>query len=289
MSEVLNDVLIEGFDASKVEYKEKKEDIDNQHWINIQRSYRVGRIEKGMITGFESIKIDGVNEQLCGIIRLGSKIKGIVPLSESDFDLKKDSSATNKFRSLAGKEITFNVISFDEESRIFVASRKQAREQMREKFFQNFDVGHNIHFAIRFVNNDYLVGDIGGVEAFLHVSELSYAWINDLRDRFESGQLLRVQITEINKEKQEVKVSRKALLESPFPDCAERYKEGGEYVATVTGVTGGHIFTNLEDGVDSINSHLKFELPEIGSKVLIRITKVNIKDEKITSRITRTL
>lgn len=282
--EALNNILIEGFDPSKAEYKPENE--DSKHWLEIQSAYQNNKIITGELVGFENIKLEGKKE-LCGIVWKGN-IKGIIPIRESGID-PEDQQAINKYRALSGKEISFKVLHYEKDSNLFVASRKKAREEMAEITIRKIDCGYNIHCVIREVYQGHVVGDIGGIDVIIPVFELTYGWIDDLRDHYKSGDHIRVQVMEIDKEKREVKVSHKPLLKNPFPDCATRYVKNGEYVGTVSGVQSYGIFVNLEEGVDSLAPHLKYQNVKKGDKVLIRIVKIDLEKEHISSKIIRIL
>ena len=284
MAEILNSVLIEGFDPEKAEYKPTE--TEDKNWLEIQSAYQNNKIINGELTGFESLQINEKKE-LCGVIRLGN-IKGLIPLQESGID-PKDQQAINKYRTLSGNSVQFKVLKFDKEANMFIASRKKAREETADITLKKIDVGFNIHCVIREVYQGHVVGDIGGIDVTIPVSELTYAWIEDLRDEYRSGDHLRVQVIELDKKKREVKVSHKPLLQNPFPDCATRYMKNGEYVGRVSGVQNYGIFVNLEDGVDSLAPHLKFQNVQKGDKVLVRVVNVDIEKEQIRAKIVRVL
>jgi len=160
---------------------------------------------------------------------------------------------------------------------------------MAEITLRKIDEGYNIYCVIREVEPGHVVGDIGGIDVHIPVFELTYGWVEDLRDRYEPGEVIEVQVMKIDKEKQEVKVSAKPLIENPFLECIERYKKNGEYVGTVSGVEEYGIFVNLEEGVDSLARHLKFQNVQKGDQVLVRILSVDAEKERISARIIRVL
>lgn len=283
MVETLNPVLIEGFDPEKAEYKIEEND---QYWTEIQSAYQNDKIINGTLLGFENVKLNDKKE-LCGIVWMGN-IKGLIPLRESGID-PEDKNAINKYRALSGMEINFKVLHFDQEGNMFLASRKKAREEMAEITLRKIDVGYNIHCVIREVHPRHVIGDIGGIDVIIPVFELTYGWIEDLREHYKPGTHIRVQVMEINRETKEVKVSHKALLKNPFPDCTTRYAKGGEYVGTVSGVQNYGIFVNLEEGVDSLAPHLKFQHVKKGDKVLVRVINIDVEKEKIRTKIVRVL
>ncbi|WP_052345857.1 hypothetical protein [Paucisalibacillus sp. EB02] len=215
-------------------------------------------------------------------------IKGLIPLFESGID-PEDKQAVNKFRALSGKKIAFKVLQYSKDDNIFIASRKQAKEHMAEITLRKIDVGFHIYCAAREVHQGHIVGDIGGIDVHIPVFDLTYGWVDDLRDMYKSGDHIKVQVMEIDSESKEVKVSAKPLLKNPFPDCSTRYQKNGEYVGKVSGVQNYGIFVNLEDGVDSLAPHLKFQNVQKGDKVLVRVIGVDLEKEQIRTKIVRVL
>ena len=282
-TETMSNVLIEGFDPKKVRTFRSE---DNSKWVEVHSAYRNGTIMKGELVGFETLKLNKEKE-LCGVIRLDN-IKGLIPLQESGID-PKDQQAINKYRALSGKEIAFKVLHFDEEKNMFVGSRKQARDEMKEITLRKIDKGVNVYCSIREVFPGHLIGDIGGIDVHIPVFELTYGWVDDLRDMFKTGETIEVQVTELDKAEGSVKVSAKPLMQNPFPDCATRYEKNAEYVATVSGVPNYGIFCNLEPGVDSLAPHLKFQNVQKGDRVLVRIQHVDTKKEQIRTKIVRVI
>lgn len=283
MSDVLS-VLIEGFDPKKVELVEREE--ESPKWKEIQSAYQNGTILSAELVGFENIKLNDKKE-LCGIVYLDD-IKGIIPLFESGID-PEDKQAINKFRNLSGKKIAFKVLSFSKDDNLFVASRKQAKEQMAEITLRKIDEGYTIYCVVREVHQGHIIGDIGGIDVHIPVFELTYGWIDDLRDVYKVGDHIKVKVMKIDRDKKEVTVSAKPLLKNPFPDCAKRYVKNGEYVGKVTGVQPYGIFVNLEEGVDSLAPHLKFQNVLKGDRVLVRVINVDVEKEQIRTKIIRVL
>lgn len=285
-AEEMTSILIEGFDPSRL--KKAREVDEGLHWRDIQSAYQNELVLDDVLIGLENIRKGSSKEtMLCGIIRRGN-IKGIIPLDESGID-PESKNAINQFRALTGKKVAYKVLNFDKDAGMFIASRKQAKEQMAEITLRKIDEGYRIYCVVRDVEPGHIIGDIGGIDVHIPVFELTYGWVDDLRERYETGDIIEVQVMSINRETLEVSVSAKPLLKNPFPDCAERYKKSGEYVGKVSGVQEYGIFVNLEEGVDTLARHLKFQNVQKGDQVLVRILGVDTEKERISSRIIRVL
>ena len=68
--------------------------------------------------------------------------------------------------------------------------------------------------------------DINGVDALLHVSDLSHGRVKKPSDMVSLGQKLKVKITKIDPETNRVSASIKALTEDPYENLEKKYSIG---------------------------------------------------------------
>ena len=133
--------------------------------------------------------------------------------------------------------------------------------------------------------------DINGIDALLHVSDLSYGRVKKPSDLVTIGQKLKVKITKIDEKTNRVSASIKALTEDPYENIDKKYKVGEIYQGTVTKIMDYGCFIKIEDGIEGLihNSELDWTNKNIKpSKVLsvsqnIQFKIVNI--DKDTKRI----
>ena len=133
--------------------------------------------------------------------------------------------------------------------------------------------------------------DINGVDALLHVSDLSHGRVKKPSDLVSIGQKIKVKITKIDGKTNRVSASIKALTEDPFENIEKKYKVGEFYKGIVTKIMDYGCFVKIEDGVEGLihNSELDWTNRNIKpSKVLsvsqeIKFKIVNI--DKETKRI----
>ena len=129
--------------------------------------------------------------------------------------------------------------------------------------------------------------DINGVDALLHVSDLSHGRVKKPSDLVSVGQKLKVKITKIDPKTNRVSASIKALTEDPYSNIDKKYKVGNIYEGTVTKIMDYGCFVRLEDGIEGLihNSELDWVNRNIKpSKVLsvsqnIKFKIVNIDKE----------
>ena len=94
--------------------------------------------------------------------------------------------------------------------------------------------------------------DIKGIDALLHVSDLSHGRVKKPSDLVTIGQAMKVQITKIDKETNRVSASVKALTEDPYDSLEKKYKIGSAYNGTVTKLMDYGAFVRLEDGIEGL-------------------------------------
>ena len=76
--------------------------------------------------------------------------------------------------------------------------------------------------------------DINGVDALLHITDLSHGRVKKPSDLVTIGQKIKVKITKIDEKTNRVSASVKALTEDPFEKIEKRYREGEFYEGVVT-------------------------------------------------------
>ena len=122
--------------------------------------------------------------------------------------------------------------------------------------------------------------DINGIDALLHVSDLSHGRVKKPADLVSIGQKLKVKITKIDEKTNRVSASVKALTEDPFENIEKKYKVGNIYDGTVTKIMDYGCFVKIEDGVEGLihNSELDWTNRNISpSKILSVSQKIKFK------------
>ena len=146
---------------------------------------------------------------------------------------------------------------------------------------KNINEGDIVEDAIVKVTTDWgIFLDLNGVDALLHVSDLSYGRVKKPSDLVTIGQKLKVKITKIDKKTNRVSASIKALTENPFENLDQKYKVGEIYDGIVTKIMDYGCFVKIEDGIEGLihNSELDWKNKNIKpSKVLTLSQKIKFK------------
>jgi small subunit ribosomal protein S1 len=128
--------------------------------------------------------------------------------------------------------------------------------------------------------------DINGIDALLHVSDLSHGRVKKPSDLVTIGQTMKVKITKIDKTTNRVSASVKALTEDPYDSLEKKYKVGSTYTGTVTKLMDYGAFVRLEDGIEGLihSSELSWTNKNVQpAKILSASQDVKVKIVSIDS------
>ena len=94
--------------------------------------------------------------------------------------------------------------------------------------------------------------DINGIDALLHVSDLSHGRVQKPSELVSIGQKLKVKITKIDKKTNRVSASVKALSSDPYDNIEKKYKIGEIYEGIVTKIMDYGCFVKIEPGIEGL-------------------------------------
>ncbi len=134
--------------------------------------------------------------------------------------------------------------------------------------------------------------EINGIDALLHVSDLSHGRVKKPSDLVTIGQNIKVKITKIDEKTNRVSASVKALTEDPFDNIEKKYKVGNFYEGIVTKIMEYGCFVKLEDGVEGLihNSELDWtnrnikpnKVLSVSQKIKFKIVNIDKETKRIS-------
>ncbi len=118
---------------------------------------------------------------------------------------------------------------------------------------KNINEGDIIDNAIVKATTDWgIFLDINGIDALLHVSDLSHGRVKKPADLVTIGQKIKVKITKIDEKTNRVSASVKALTIDPYESIEKKYKIGEIYEGIVTKIMDYGCFVKIEDGIEGL-------------------------------------
>lgn len=170
---------------------------------------------------------------------------------------------TSKSGLKKGDSVYASVISMDSEDGNVVLSMKRAdREKYWLEMQQKFESGEPISVAIVDANKGGLMTDIGGIQGFLPVSQLSPAnyprvsggdkdeILNRLRQFI--GTEMMVKVINCDKENNKLIFSEKAVRAEEVKTKIDKYKVGDKVTGRITGVVDFGLFVSLDPQIEGL-------------------------------------
>jgi len=177
-------------------------------------------------------------------------VRAFMPASRSG---AKDAPDMEK---LIGQEIRCRIIKLDVADEDVVVDRRAVLEEderaVKERRYSEVKEGETVHGIVRSLTDYGAFVDIGGVDALLHVAELSWARISKPSDVLTVGQEVEVKVLKVDAAKKRISLGMKQLLPHPWDLVSEKYKVGERINGTVTRVTDFGAFVELEKGIEGL-------------------------------------
>jgi len=274
--------------GSKIEvYLERIESFKGEIVISREKAKRMNawnRMEKVFATG-EEITAYITGRVKGGFIATCDGLPTFMPASQIDVRPLK------KFDHLMNVPLKVIATRIDKVRGNVCTSRRAVLEKSKDidakEALKNLKEGDIIDDAKVKATTDWgIFLDIKGIDALLHVSDLSHGRVKKPSDLVTIGQTMKVKITKIDKETNRVSASVKALTEDPYGNLEKKYKIGSIYTGTVTKLMDYGAFVRLEDGIEGLihSSELSWTNKNIQpAKVLSASQEVKIKIVSIDS------
>ena len=220
--------------------------------------------------------------------------KAFCPLSQMESFFVKDPEV------YLGKQLDFIVSSYNKKQ-CLLSRRNLQQEKAKKKIQDLFD---------RLDEKPEVTGTITGLkdfgahvlidaclEAFLHISELSFSHVDNIHDFLEIGQNITVSVIDItgdfsSERLPRVSLSLKAREDDPWENASKEFLIGGNYKAKVVRLLPFGAFVSLKPGVEGLihvseMSWIKSvrkpeELLSIGDIVAVRVLELDSFKKKMS-------
>ncbi|MFQ5519566.1 MAG: 30S ribosomal protein S1, partial [Mariprofundus sp.] len=192
-----------------------------------------------------------VNAEIKGGYRVNlSGLNAFMPRSEADTDMHVSAAE------LVGKPCKVAVLEARRKPENIVVSRKKPmsaeRDAQRAKFFEGKAVGDKLSGEVKRMADFGAFVDLGGVDALLHVSDISWRRIKHPSEMLSAGQNVTVEVVKLNAETGKVSVSMKALQSDPWGNVAVNYESGMRLTGTVRRLLDFGAVVEIEPGVEGM-------------------------------------
>ncbi|MGF9966702.1 30S ribosomal protein S1 [Bacillus rhizoplanae] len=241
------------------------------------KALQVGDIVTGTVTKVEDKQV---------FVNVGYKTDGVIPISElANVHIEKAGDVVEVEQTLELKVIKL------EDDDLVLSKRAVDAEKAWEVLQGKFTSGEVFDVTIKDIVNGGLVVDLG-VRGFIPASLVEMHYVEDFTDY--KGKTLAVKIVELDREKNRVILSHKAVVEQELETkkkaAVSSLKEGDIVEGTVQRLTDFGAFVNVGgvDGLVHISqiSHDRVEQPSdvlaVGQTVKVKVLSVDADTQRIS-------
>lgn len=260
------------YELSRVKVERPKD------WSSLEKAFA----DKAAIAGVVTAVIKGG-------LSVDVGVRAFMPASRSG---AKDAAEMEK---LIGQEIRCRIIKLDVADEDVVVDRRAVLEDeeraARERRYTEVKEGETVSGVVRSLTDYGAFVDIGGVDALLHVADISWGRVNKPSDVLSVGQQIEALVLKVDPAKKRISLGLKQLLPHPWDLVGEKYKVGERVRGSVTRVTDFGAFVELERGVEGLihlsemswskKTRKPSDVVKPGDQVEVVILGVNQADRRI--------
>ncbi len=155
-----------------------------------------------------------------------------------------------------GKKLPCQVVEVDRrEKRVIVSARavmELEAQRAREKLMAELQEGDVRDGVVRQVMPYGAFVDLGGVDGLVHVSQMSYARVENPAEFVQPGQKVKVQVLKIDREANRISLGMKQLAPDPWEAALAKYPPGFLITGTITKLADFGAFCQLEPGLEGL-------------------------------------
>lgn len=157
----------------------------------------------------------------------------------------------NRLYSYIGKKFRVRVINFDYDPTKLIFSERAAEEEKRVERVKELKVGEILEVEITGISDFGLfVKFFDDLEGLIHISEVSWERVDDLKGKFEIGQKLEAKIVSV--ENGRVALSLKRMTKDPWLTKVKKYKIGDKIKGAVKKIVPFGALVSVNEGVEGL-------------------------------------
>jgi len=196
-----------------------------------------------------------------------SSLRAFLPASQVDLGF------VSSLDTYVGQKFAVEITEVNPAKRNLVVSRKsiliQERKEAAATFWPTVDVGQQYPGRVKTIKDYGAFVDIGGVDGFLHIGEMSWSRLKHPSDVLAEGQLVDVVIISLDREKQKIGLGMRQLSQNPWDQIIEKYGVGTTVTGKVTRTSDFGAFVELEPSVEGL-----IHISELDHKRVKKVTDV---------------
>ena len=194
----------------------------------------------------------------------------------------------NELKNLIGTKLMVSIIAVDSKEGKLIFSEKNGSQKERQDIIDKYKVGDVLEGEVTgIVDFGVFVKIEDGLEGLVHISEIDWALVENLRTRYKTGDRVTVKIIEIKEGR--ISLSIKALKENPWKTAEGKYKKGEKVSGVVIKYNKHGALVSIEEGFSGLVHISEFgaedklrEALALGKSYPFTITLFEPKEQRMT-------
>jgi small subunit ribosomal protein S1 len=220
-------------DSKKISISLKQ--MKDDPWKNVEDKFPKGTIHQGTVTKIFPFGFT---------VKLDDGIEGLVHESEVFWARKGKISDVVALNDV----VEVKVLDIDKENRRMNLSYREAIGNPWEDIDEKYNEGNVVKGTVeKILPNGAIIKLEEGLTGFLHVSELSWNFIDSVEEALKEGDKEKVKILNIDKENKKIKLSIKQAKENPWKKVSKEVKVGDTLKGKITRFAGKGAVVLIDD------------------------------------------
>ena len=232
------DFVVERIDESEgVVILSREGAVGRTTWDHLQK----GSVVEARVTGTNK---GGLELELVG------RIRAFMPASQVDLHHVDDLAA------FVGDKLVAIVVEVNRRARKVLLSRRRQLEHERHakqrKVWSETKVGQILEGTVSRLAPYGAFVDLGGVDGLAHVSDLSYAHVDNPEQVLKVGERVKVKVLKLDPERQRISLGLKQVQPDPWETLGQRLQPGAPVTGRVVRLANFGAFVELEPGIEGL-------------------------------------
>lgn len=235
----------------------------------------------------KEIEITALKTVSGGLLVDCSGLRGFIPQTQLDQEFSQNP------QKLMGRRFLVKILEIDQKQNRLVLSQKEVTQKeelsLMRKAISTCTLGEVLEGEVFSVDKYGLtikvVRDKIKLEGLVHISEVSWARVEDLGKLYRKGDKVKVEVIGLNKQEARLDLSIKKLQPDPWEKAEEKYPKEKEVLGKVVKVSGLGVFVELENGVEGLLHISKIPVGQefkVGERISVVIEKLDVANRKIS-------
>ncbi|HPE67985.1 MAG TPA: S1 RNA-binding domain-containing protein [Thermotogota bacterium] len=200
--------------------------LQSDPWDNAEENYPAGKLVKGTVLRILPFGF---------VVKFDDGIEGLVHSSEIFWTRRRmDIHSVVQ----EGEQVEVEVLNLNLEKRKLSLSLKRVKGNPWEEIEKKFPVGKVVDAKVVKILPNGLIAELEeGVSGFVHVTELSWNFLDSIEEAFNVGDTVSVMVLEVSAEQQRMRLSIRKVDQDPWQKAVDSLRKGDSVTGQIMRLT----------------------------------------------------